>query len=122
MHAACTVLDLTALNLRVVAFVDFDAGSEDAIDLESEDLRLGALSLQVDSHHLASFDRAVSYRKRVDDFLLIVIFLISFVLREAWLADSVDGARVEVLESAVRDHNVRLNQDARGVVVVFMTL
>lgn len=52
MHAATTTLDLTALNLAVVALSDFEAGSEDLFHLNALNKLFGTLALNVYTHHL----------------------------------------------------------------------
>ena len=102
LDATLTLLDLAALDLRVVAAVDLDAGAINVLDVHAEDFLLGTFSLEVNAHNLA-----------VDDFRIHDLHLVNGL----GLREHVEAARLEILERGVRNEDVRVDVDAAGVEV-----
>ena len=89
MDSASAAFDFAALDFWVVAFCDFDARAEHALDDDALDDLFGTLTLKVDAHHFAICDLAVLDLDRV-----------------VRVGQAIDGTSLEVIKRCIRDENI----------------
>ena len=66
LDSTLTLLDLAALDFRVVTAVDLDTRAVDVVNIDTEDFLLGSFTLKVNADDLAVCDFGVHYLHLVD--------------------------------------------------------